>query len=108
MENKFILVESGVLKIIPTLFSGQPGKVELRKSDVDSYEVITEEKTKSAVSVVGRGAFGAFLLGPIGLLAAASAKNKGVHVVALQFRHGAKSLIEVDDKIYKNLLKMLF
>lgn len=39
---------------------------------------------------------------------AISAKNKGIYQIAIQFKDGKKSLIEVDDKIYKTLIKSCF
>lgn len=75
--------------------------VELDKHIVESYEVITEETLKSGTSAVLRGAFGAFLLGPAGLLAGLSAKNKGIYYIAIKFKSGNESLIEIDEKLYK-------
>jgi len=51
---------------------------------------------------------GGFLLGPVGLLAGLSAKNKRTHSVAVQFKDGRKSLIEMDDKIYKAIPYQVF
>lgn len=83
--------------------------ISLDKSNVESYEIITEEHRKSAASGVGRGLVGGVLLGPVGMLGGAlSAKNKGIYQVAIQFKDGKKSLIEVDSKIYKSLIKSLF
>lgn len=48
----------------------------LDKFGVDSYDVITEDTRKSAASGIARGAVGAALLGPVGLLAGLSAKTK--------------------------------
>lgn len=81
----------------------------LTKENVESYEVITDEHRKSAASGVARGLVGGVLLGPVGLLAGGlSAKNKGIYQVAIQFKDGKKSLIEIDDKIYKVLVKSCF
>lgn len=82
--------------------------IKVNKKSIESYERITEESTKSASSAVMRGALGAFLLGPVGLLAGASAKNKGVYTIALLFKDGKKSLIEIDDQIYKVFIKAAF
>ncbi|NFG22695.1 hypothetical protein FDF11_08305 [Clostridium botulinum] len=82
--------------------------IEIKKSTVDAYEVITDEQRKSAASGIARGAVGAALLGPVGLLAGLSAKNKGTYTVAIKFKDGKNSLIEINDKIYKTLLKILF
>lgn len=80
----------------------------LNKDVVESYEVITEEQRKSAASGVARGAIGVALLGPVGMLAGLSAKNKGTYNVAIRFKDGKNSLVEIDDKIYKELVRILF
>lgn len=83
--------------------------LELDKFNLDSYEVITEESRKSAASGVARGIVGGALLGPVGMLAGGlSAKNKGTVTVAVQFKDGKKSLLEVDDKIYKAIVQKMF
>lgn len=90
--------------------------IKLDKSTVDSYELVTDEHRKSAASGITRGLVGGALLGPVGLLAGVSAKSKGIYQVAIQFRtddpkvitHGKRILIEVDDKLYKLLVKNCF
>lgn len=75
---------------------------------VESYEVLDEEKTKSASSAVVRGLIGGALLGPVGLLAGGlSAKNKVSKIILLKLKDGKESLIEVDQKIYLSILKTL-
>lgn len=83
-------------------------KIPINKDTVEKYEVVDEKSQKSAISAIGRGFIGASLLGPVGLLAGLSAKSKGVHTIAIQFKDGKRSLIEVDDDIYKELIKKLF
>lgn len=82
--------------------------IPLDKFSVDSYEVITEDTRKSAVSGVARGAVGAALLGPVGMLAGLSAKNKSVVTLAVRFKDEKNSLIEVDEKIYKKFIQAMF
>ncbi len=83
--------------------------IYLDNNTVERYEVLDATSKKSAASVAGRGLLGGFLLGPVGALAGAiTTKSKGTHVVAIQFKSGAKSLLEVDDKLYKNLIRALF
>ncbi|ASA23514.1 hypothetical protein [Paenibacillus donghaensis] len=82
--------------------------INLDKNTVEEYEVMNETHSKSATSAVGRGLVGGFLLGPVGLLAGLSAKSKGTHVLAIQFKDGKKSLIEVDEKIYKAIITNCF
>lgn len=91
-----------------SLFFTRTKKIPLDKTTVESYEVIGEESQTSATSAVARGAIGAALLGPVGLTAALSAKKKGLHTIALQFKNGKRSLAEVDDEIYKILVRDLF
>lgn len=103
-ENKQVILSGGSAVISVGIFTN----IKLDKSTVESYELVDETSRKSASSAVGRAAVGSLLLGPIGLMAGLSAKNKGTHTVAIQFKDGCKSLLEVDDKIYKALVKKLF
>ena len=93
----------------PYISIGFAKSINLNKTTVDSYELITDEHRKSAKSGVARGLVGGALLGPVGLLAGGiSAKSKGIYQIALQFKDGKRSLIEVDDKIYKAIIKSCF
>lgn len=83
-------------------------KIFINHDTVESYEVLDEQHQKSAASAVGRAAVGGLLLGPVGLLAGVSAKSKGSYYVAVQFKDGKRSLLEVDDKIYKAILSEMF
>ena len=103
-EKKPIMLTLGVVTLSPKLFK----TIQIDKTTVEEYEVINEESRKNAVSAVGRAFVGGVFLGPIGWLAALSAKTKGKHTIALQFKDGKKSLIEVDDKINEVLMKKLF
>jgi hypothetical protein len=103
-EGKAILHTMGVIKISVGFIKN----VDISKETVDSYEIVDETTQKSAVSAVGRGLAGSFLLGPVGMLAGLSAKSKGTHVVAIQFKDGKKSLLEIDEKIYATFIKLLF
>lgn len=75
---------------------------------INPYDVITEDTRKSAASGIARGAVGAALLGPVGLLAGLSAKNKSTVTVAVRFKDGKNSLLEMDDKVYKNFVRAMF
>jgi len=84
-------------------------KIPLNSTTVESYELITDEHRKSAASGVARGLVGGALLGPVGMLAGAmSAKNKSTYQLAIQFKDGTRSLLEVDDKIYRAIVKACF
>jgi hypothetical protein len=108
-EGKNILLKTSFLgKEKVHLFTGFTKSFELNKETVKDYEVITEEHRKSAVSGVARGLVGGVLLGPVGLLAGLSAKSKGTHTLAIEFHDEKRSLIEVNEKIYKALITELF
>lgn len=83
--------------------------IEINSKTVESYELITDEHRKSAASGVAKGLVGGALLGPVGMLAGSmSAKSKGIYQVAIQFKDGKRSLLEVDDKIYNAIVKNCF
>lgn len=103
--GKPIMFTAGKLIIGVKLFKN----MELNKNTLEAYEVITDDIRKSAASGIARGAVGGALLGPIGMLGGAlSAKNKGTYQIALQFKDGKRSLVEVDDKFRKELIKVMF
>lgn len=109
-EGKTLIKKGNFIHIVIEnggLFAQQV-TVELNKNIVESYETIDKKSRKSATSAVGRGAVGAFLLGPVGLLAGLSAKSKGTHTIQINFLDGKKSLLCVDDKIKSLLVKALF
>lgn len=103
-EGKSIIKTFGLIAI----GIGFGNNLNLDKTTVESYELITEEHRKSAVSGVSRGLIGGALLGPVGLLAGLSAKSKGTHTLAVQFKDGKRSLIEIDEKIYKAFIQKMF
>ena len=75
---------------------------------IESYELITEDKVKSGTSAILRGMAGVALLVGVGILAGLSAKNKGIFTIAIQWKDGKKSLIEIDDKLYKKFINEMF
>lgn len=84
------------------------GTEAVAKWTVESYEVLSEEKSISLASGLLRGAAGKIILGPWGVLAALTAKKKGVYSIALKWKNGKKSLLETDEKLYKAIVKNLF
>lgn len=82
-------------------------KVELTPQVIESFEVIDESSQTSASSAALRGGAGALLLGPIGLAAAFTARQKGIYTVILNFKDGKQSVVEFKEKEFKTF-KMLF
>lgn len=93
----------------PYIGIGIGKSIYINRSTVDSYELITDEHRKSAASGIARGLVAGALVGPVGLLAGGlSAKTKGIYQVAIQFKDGKRSLVEVDDKVYKAIVRACF
>lgn len=92
-----------------SVFDGKfTDKINLDRHTIREFDVVNENYKKTVSGVVGRAAIGAAFLGPIGLLAGATAKNKGTYVVAVSFKNGRKSLLEIDEKRYKLLVTNCF
>lgn len=103
-ENKVVMATGGKVLIAASITN----PIILSATNVVNYEVMNTDSRKSATSAVGRGLIGNFLVGPIGTVAALSAKNKNTHIVAVEFSDGKRSLLEIDDKIYKTLISALY
>lgn len=98
-EGECVRLENGLVLI---------GQEAVAKWTVEDWEVVSEEKNISLASGLLRGVAGKIILGPWGVLAALTAKKKGVYSVALQWKNGKKSLLETDEKVYKAIVKNLF
>jgi len=94
---------------IPQISTGLTKSIWLDKNNVETYEVVDETHAKSTTSAASRALVGGFFLGPAGMLAGAlSSKTKDAYIIAVQFKNGGKSLLEVDEKIYKTMVRCLF
>lgn len=80
----------------------------LTKETIKNYTILDAEERKSGSSAVMRAGVGALLLGPIGLAAGLSAKRKGIYTIAIEFKNGERSLIEIDEKYYKKFIEDMF
>ena len=96
-SGKKVVIQSSYIKVTP-----------IDKNTVESYEVIEEDSRISATSAIGRAAVGSFFLGSAGLAAGLSAKKRKTRLVAVQFKDGKRSLLEVDDKIYRAIMTSVF
>ena len=82
--------------------------IPLIRENIESYETITEDTVKSASSAILRGAVGSVLLPGVGILAGLSAKNKSTYVVAVEWKSGEKSLMELDHHDYDAFVTGMF
>jgi len=107
-EGKTVMAPGFGMKF-PFISTSLLKSIDLNTQTVESYEIVTDEHRKSAASGVGRGLIGGALLGPLGLIAGAlSAESNSSYTVAVQFKDGNKSLLEVDSSIYKAIVKSCF
>ncbi len=82
--------------------------IKLNRETVAEYQVLNETARTSAASAVGLATVGSFFLGSAGLAAALGAKQKGAYWIAVQFKDGKRSLLEVDDKYFRAITIALF
>lgn len=92
-----VSISSGVLK-----------SIKLNQETVEKYELVDDKQKKSVSSAIVRGVVGRKVLGKVGTAAALTAKTNGIYQVAIVFKDGKRSLIEVDEKIYKDLTTSCF
>jgi hypothetical protein len=58
-----------------------------------------------------RAGAGVLVFGPSGLLAGISGRQNGIYliaIIAINFKDGKKSLVEVDEVIHKEILSIMF
>lgn len=85
------------------------GNAFINKNTVANIEVVTSETKRDTGSTIARGLVGGVLLGPVGLVGGALlGKNNDIHTLSITFKDGKKSLIEINDKIYKDIIKKLY
>ena len=104
-EGKDIIAAGGKVQIVLGFFK----TVDINSQTVEEYELMNDEHRKSAASGAARGLVGGALLGPVGMLAGGlSAKSNDIYQVAIQFKSGERSLLEIDGKRYNAIIKNCF
>lgn len=82
---------------------------KMRKDDILSADIVTEENHKSIAGKLGWGAVGAVTLGPLGLLAGVlGGGNRQSMVVAVAFKDGRKVLLQGKPKELMPLIGAAF
>lgn len=91
--NKDIKIHTGFFQRLP-----------LNSETIESYEVIAEDNSKSANSVIGRGLLGGLLFGGVGALVGGyTAKSNGM-VVEVNFKDGSSSILLLPQDFYLKLV----
>ena len=70
-------------------------------NDISEYQLVNSKK--SGGSIIARGGLGMLALGPVGLLAGATAKNKCS--VLLIYKSGSKKMVTLKEKDLKILME---
>lgn len=84
-------------------------ELELNSTTVEAYELMKESHRKDTTSAATKALVGSFLLGPAGLFAGiAGASEVGVYRVAIKFKDGCSSLIEINEAAYNVLVNSCF
>lgn len=79
------------------------------KSHIQSIQPINASQNKDVGSTIARGLVGGFLLGPAGLVGGAIlGKQNEVYTIDISFKNGDRCLVEVDGKIYQEILKIMY
>lgn len=82
---------------------------DISKKTVENYEVVGQETQKSMGSGIAKGIVGGALFGGVGAIAgAASGKSKIAYTVSIVFKDGKRALCELDEELYKRVLKALY
>lgn len=85
------------------------GSAMLSRDTVKSCRVVSKEQRVSLSSAVIRGAIGRAILGPAGLLVGGlSARNVKTYMLEVNWKNGKRSLLEIDERMYKAIMKAMF
>lgn len=101
-----IIVEPGG-RLVLMANTGSP--IYLNSENVAKYEIINDTQSRSAGSGVKRAVVGRAVLGRAGMVAgAATAKKVTTYEVAVDFKDGKRSLIQMSEAAYKTLVRSSF
>lgn len=85
------------------------GVVYLTIFDIETHQLVTEEKGRSITSGIVRGLIGGLLFQTPGLIGGVLlAKNDKVYQVSVEFKNGKRSLIEMDSRRYNALVRICY
>jgi len=70
-----------------------------------SYQLLDEKSKIDGLSAVSRAAIGTYLLGPAGMAAGLTAKQKGIYLVSLVFTSSEReNIAEVDEQVFRAIV----
>lgn len=85
------------------------GRNPLGKEDFISYELLTEETRKDAVSTVSRGVIGSLLFGNAGISASLTGKENKIYTIKVSwdkdiYKDSEPSILKLDSDFYKTFM----
>lgn len=81
----------------------------INKDTVLNYQLINQENNSNNSDKVKRGLLGGLIGGTVGaIVGSSSTKQNNIYTIAVNFKNGRRSLIEIDDKLYKVFITSLF
>lgn len=102
------IVIAGSFEGRPVSHSGKDAYIILKRAEllhltsenIALLELIDSDSDISVPSSAIRGFIGEMLLGPIGLLGAATAKRNERYILGVEFKDGKRSVVEIDEVLY--------
>lgn len=93
----------------PVLLADAGNKIYLTSETVAQKELVSSEQSRSSGSAAKRALVGRAVLGRKGMVAgAATARRVTSYQISLTFKDGKRSLVEVDENLYKMIVKSTF
>ncbi len=84
-------------------------KVNVNKAVISRYELVSDIDRHPFWSTLVKGAISRAVFGTLGAASAiSSSMNKKAHIISIEFKNGRRSLIEVPDVDYINVLKAIY
>ena len=97
--NAALVYISGTLKKIDDIF--------LTPETIEAFEPVTEDIIRSGSSALLTGVLDPACLLTLRLHASESMQKKGIYTIAVKFRDGKRSLMEIDEKLYQAICRRM-
>ncbi|AOM82216.1 hypothetical protein [Salisediminibacterium beveridgei] len=83
------------------------GQFTLDHHSVEAYQRVDTREEKKGYKMSNKSFLGGLFLGPFGALLGLEKETVRIHKVAVKFKDGKKSLLELDDELYTKLLEQI-
>lgn len=84
-------------------------KIKVDKAVVSRYELVSDIDKHPFWGTLVKGAISRAIFGTLGAASAiSSSMNKKVYIISIEFKNGRRSLIEVPDTDYVNVLRAIY